>query len=86
MIATFRKTKVTPPELARQWGIDVAKVLKWIKSGELRAVNLATRRDGRPRYAIDQADIAIFEASRAVQPPTPRMRRRRVDPNIIQFF
>ena len=86
MIATFRKTKLTPPELARQWGIDVQKVLHWIKAGELRAVNLATRRDGRPRYAIDQADIAIFEASRTVQPPTPRMRRRRVDPNIIQFF
>ena len=86
MIATFRKTKLTPPELARQWGIDVAKVLKWIKSGELRAVNLATTRTGRPRYAIDQADVAIFEAGRAVQPPAPRVRRRRADPNVIQFF
>ena len=86
MIATYRKTKVTPPELARQWGIDVAKVLKWIKSGELRAVNLATTRTGRPRYAIDQADMAIFEASRAVQPPAPRVRRRKKDPSIIEFF
>ena len=86
MIATFRKTKLTPPELARQWGIDVAKVLKWIKSGELRAVNLATTRTGRPRYAIDQADMAIFEASRAVHPPAPRVRRRRRDPAIIEFF
>ncbi|MFZ1934333.1 MAG: DNA-binding protein [Thermoguttaceae bacterium] len=87
MIAAFRKTKLTPPELARQWGIDVAKVLTWIRSGELRAVNLATRRDSRPRYAIDVADIALFEAARAVQPPTPRVRRRqRVDPSVIQFF
>ena len=86
MIATSRKTKLTPPELARQWGIDVAKVLKWIKSGELRAVNLATTRTGRPRYAIDQADMAIFEAARTVQPPAPRVRRRRRDPAIIEFF
>ena len=86
MIAASRKTKLTPPELAKLWGIDVQKVLHWIKSGELRAVNLATRRDGRPRYAIDVADIAIFEASRAVQPPAPRMHRRRVDPSIIEFF
>ena len=37
MIATSRKTKLTPPELAKQWGIDVQKVLHWVKSGELRA-------------------------------------------------
>jgi hypothetical protein len=81
-----KRSKSTPPELAKQWGIDVAKVLHWIKSGELRAINLATRRDGRPRYAIDQADIALFEAGRAVQPPAPRVRRRRADPNVIEFF
>jgi hypothetical protein len=86
VIAASRKTKLTPPELARQWGVDVQKVLHWIKAGELRAINLATRRDGRPRYAIDQADIALFEAARAVQPPAPRVRRRRVDSSIIQFF
>ena len=86
MIATSRKTKLTPPELAKQWGIDVQKVLHWVKSGELRAVNLATRRDGRPRFAIDVSDVALFEAGRAVQPPAPRIRRRRADPNVIQFF
>ena len=36
MIAPSRKTKLTPPELAKQWGIDVQKVLYWIKAGELR--------------------------------------------------
>ncbi len=86
MIATPRKTKLSPPELAKQWGIDVVKVLHWIKSGELRAINLATRLDGRPRYAIDVSDLAAFEASRTVQPPAPRVRRRRVNPNIIAFF
>ena len=86
MIAASRKTKISPPELARLWGIDVAKVLHWIKAGELRAINVATHRDGRPRYAIDTADVATFEAARAVQPPAPRIRRRQKDPSIIQFF
>lgn len=86
MIAASRKTKISPPELAKQWGVDPAKIVHWIKTGELRAVNLATDRNGRPRYAIDIADVAIFEAARAVQPPTPWVRRRRVDPSVIQFF
>ena len=86
MITASKRTKLTPPQLAAQWGIDVAKILTWIRSGELRAINVATDRNGRARYAIDVADIAIFEASRAVQPPAPRIRRRHADPQIIQFF
>jgi Uma2 family endonuclease len=80
------KTKLTPPELAKQWGVDVAKILHWVKSGELKAINIATDRNGRARYAIDVADIAIFEASRSVQPPVAWIRRRRADPNVIQYF
>ena len=80
------KTKISPPQLAQQWGIDVAKVLKWIKAGKLRAIDASTRRGGRPRYLIDQTDLAAFEASRTVQPPMPKVRRRRADPNVVQFF
>ena len=86
MIASSKRTKLSPPQLAAAWGIDVAKVLTWIKAGELRAINAATDRNGRARYLIDQADISIFELSRAVQPPTPRIRRRRKDPSVIEFF
>jgi hypothetical protein len=86
MPAIAPRKKITPPALAAQWGIDVGKVITWIKRGELRAVNLALDPNGRPRYAIDQADIAVFEASRAVTPPAPRTRRRRADPNVINFF
>jgi len=86
MMAASRKTKLTPPELAKLWGIDVQKVLHWIRSGELRAINAATDRNGRPRYLIDISDIAIFETARAVTPPTPRARRRRTDPDVIEFF
>jgi hypothetical protein len=86
MIATARKTKISPPALARQWGIDVQKVLHWVKTGELKAINIARDRSGRPRYAIDLADVQIFELSRQVEPPAPKVRRRRADSSVIQFF
>ena len=86
MIAASHKTKLSPPALAKAWGIDVAKVLTWIKRGELKAINAATDRNGRPRYLIDQTDVQVFELSRTIQAPAQRVRRRRTDPNIIAFF
>jgi len=85
MIAT--RQKITPPELAARWGIDPAKVLTWIRSGELRAIDAATRPGGRPRFLIDQRDIEAFERRRSVQAPSPTPTRRRAkQPDIIQFF
>jgi hypothetical protein len=81
-----RRRKLTPPELAKQWGIDPAKILAWIRAGELRAIDGATQRGGRPRFLIDEADIAAFEAARAVQPPVARVRRRRGKSQVIEFF
>jgi len=80
--------KLTPPEVARRYGVSPEKVLGWIKSGELRAVNVATRREGRkPRYRIDEGDLLAFEAARAPQPAPPMSRRRRHRPqSVIEFF
>jgi hypothetical protein len=82
------RTKTSPPELAARWGIDPAKVLTWIRNGELRAIDAATRPGGRPRYLIDEADITVFEARRAVGGLVPKMPRRRTEKNmdIIEFF
>ena len=33
---------LSPPKYAEGLGVDPAKVLAWIKSGELRAINVAT--------------------------------------------
>ena len=83
-----QKTKLTPPELARLWGISPDKVLTWIRSGELRAVNVATNGNSRPRFVIDETDIAAFEERRANgSKQTPqRVRKRRSPPNVIQFY
>jgi hypothetical protein len=81
------RIKLTPPQVARAWGVDVAKVLTWIHSGELRAINAAEKLGGRPRYLISRADLEIFEQRRAVQPQTTTPRRRRRQPaGVIQFF
>jgi len=63
------------------------KVLTWIKSGELRAVNIATNPRGRPRYLIDLKDVEAFEARRSVH-KTPSTGRRRKPPSgdVIEFF
>ena len=83
---TSTRQKISPPELARRWGVDASKILTWIRSGELRAINVATHCGGRPRYLIDLADILIFEQRRSAAPPPTAPRRRRKDPAIIQYF
>jgi hypothetical protein len=78
--------KITPPELARRWGISSDKILRWIVSGELRATNAALSGHGRPRWLIDLADLAEFEARRAAQPKAAAPRRRKESENVIAFF
>jgi hypothetical protein len=68
---------MTPPQIAAEYGISVDKVLCWIRAGELRAVNIATNPNGRPRWVIDQADLAAFEVRRAATPAASAARRKR---------
>jgi excisionase family DNA binding protein len=78
---------LTPPETARLLGVDPAKVIFWIRSGELRASDLATRRAGRPRYRIARTDIEAFLTRRSVVPaPKIARPRRRKDMTVIEFF
>ena len=65
--------KITPPQLADAWGISVDKIHSWILSGELQAINAATRSGGKPRYLIDVEDLADFERRRQVQPPARQL-------------
>ena len=70
------RQKLTPPELARQWRIKPEKILAWIRSGELRAINVATEQRGRPRYLIEPDEVEAFEQRRAVV-ERPVLNRRR---------
>jgi len=85
MIAT--RSKINPPQLAVRYGCDVHKILGLIKTGDLKAINVATNLNGRPRYLIDERDVEAFERRRSVQAPSPTPPRRRAkDPAIIEFF
>jgi hypothetical protein len=80
------RQKLTPPQLARRWGVSPDKILAWIRSGELRAFNAATNRGGRPRWLIDEADVKAFETLRSASAqPFTRRRSRSMD-QVIEFF
>ena len=60
---------LSPPEVARERGIGVSKVLGWIKSGQLDAVNCAASADGQPRWRVSREALAAFDRQRkAVRP------------------
>lgn len=83
---TQPKTKFRPPEVGRRYGVDPAKVIGWINNGELRAVNIAAKRGGRPRWIIDAADLAAFEESRVAKPPVKSSRQPRSSGRTKVFF
>jgi hypothetical protein len=84
-----RQRFFTPPEIATRLKIGVDKIHVWIRSGQLRASNLATKATGRPRYAIDERDLEEFIASRTVSPQIKiksSRRKRQTDGDIVEFF
>jgi hypothetical protein len=88
MPAAAQRRNLTPPEIARRYGVANNKVLEWIHTGELAALNLARRGCDRPRYSITPESLAAFERARAVAPqadPTPKLRRRAAG-GVKEFF
>jgi len=80
--------KISPARLAKEWGVCPRKIVEWIKAGELRAIDAATKADGkRPRYLIDRDAVADFEEKRAVLPAeTPAPRRRRKALRLVKSY
>ena len=62
------RRKLTPPMIARAWGIDVKKVITCLTNGELRAMNVATHPGQRPRFLVDIDDLRTFESARTITP------------------
>ena len=88
MRLTIQGRYLTPPEVAQRLGISIKKILHWIETAELRAVNTATRRTGRPRWKITPEALAEFERSRTNVAPAPlpvRKTRRNADASFVQF-
>ena len=70
---------LTPPKIAARLRVSPEKVLNWIRSAELRAVNVGNG-TSRPRYRVNPDDFERFLSRREVQPPPPRVRRREARP------
>ncbi len=75
----------SPPELAKLWGVNANKVLGFVRTGELRAVNVAASTLGRARWRISPSDIAVFEQRRSAVAPQ-KTRPRRKTAGVIEFF
>ena len=78
---------LSPADIAASRGINVVKVLTWIKTGELKAVNVATCAGRLPRWRISPADLEAFDTARAAVPQAPVTRRaRRKAGHVVEFF
>lgn len=83
---TLPKCKLTPPEVAQMWGIATAKILAWIRSGELKAIDASTRRGKRPRYLIDVEDLKAFEERRLVRQPPKTSRKPQRPADVTSYY
>lgn len=81
----------TPRQVGEQIGCNATKVLLWIASGDLQAVNTAVSATGqRPRWRITEEAIADFLRRRSSAPPSPAQapaprRRRSADAAVPEY-
>jgi len=78
------KRNLTPPQVAKLLGVSSAKVILWIRQGELRALNLANRGCNRPRYSISPEALEAFERSRQVIPDGGQSTTRKLRKNVVK--
>lgn len=77
-------------DLCERYGVGEHTVLGWIRSGELRAVNVGRTPGGKkPRWGITSEALAQFELSRESSGPrvgTNSKRKQKADPKLIEFY
>jgi len=73
--------------LSERYAVSEHTVLGWIRSGELRALNVG-RRPGakKPRWRITEQALLEFELARTPTPSLPRTRRRKQPGEVVQFY
>jgi len=60
---------MTPPQVAKYLRVRRDTVLAWIRSGELRAINISNA--SRPSYRVDPADLEEFKLRRSNRAAIP---------------
>ena len=79
-------TYMTPNQLAKRWRVSPDKVAAWIRSGELRALNVASAGSTRPRWRIPPEAVQAFEAARSCHRQAPPPKRRKRDEQVTAYF
>lgn len=80
---------LTPGAVAKVLSLSKTdKVLAWIKTGELVAVNVAAKPGGKPRWRIASDELEKFLAKRSAgsRHQFARRRKPKVPAEVIQFF
>jgi hypothetical protein len=80
-----RAAGLTVADVAIRYRVSPDKVRGWIKRGELRAINTAAVRCGKPRFVILPEALAEFERSRAAAEP-PKQPRRRIRTTKVDYY
>jgi hypothetical protein len=76
---------LTPPQVAKQLGVDPNTVIGWIRTSQLKGANVGSG-DQRPRYKIKRTDLDDFLESRQPEAPRKRQRRPKKPADEIEFF
>jgi excisionase family DNA binding protein len=78
---------LTVKGIAERYCVSQHTVLSWLRSGELRGINVGRRLGaGKPRWRITQEALEAFELLRTPTPPLPRCKRRKRMPDVIEFY
>jgi hypothetical protein len=72
---------LTPPQVAKRYGVSPATVRGWIESGELKATNTAAR-GKRPRHRITPDALTEFDLKRRTD-ESPKQPRRKPRPALV---
>jgi hypothetical protein len=59
----MKHSTTTPDKVAEDYGVSIDKVLEWINSGELFAVDFAATGSVGPKWRIPLSALAAFNAS-----------------------
>ncbi len=83
----MRERALTVKELCERYSVAEHTVLGWIRSGELKAINVG-RAAGtkKPRWRITAEALATFELLRTTIPPPQRARKRKQPMDVISFY
>lgn len=60
---------LNPAQVAEMWGVSHDKVLEFIRTGELEAFNVASKKSRRPQFKIPLAALKAFQEQRAGRDP-----------------